>query len=288
MATNKNPSERNAEATVHVGQLDEKVSDAVLWEYMQQAGPVKHVYIPRDRITGRHYGYGFCEYATPWDAAYALKVLGMVRLFDKPLRLSQSSVDRRTADIGANLFVGNLSEDIDDKLLHDAFSSFGPLIEPAVVMRDQSGASKSFGFVKYATFEAADQAIATMDGQYVGSRPITVQFAFKKDGKDRERHGTDAERLLAKRARERFALSAAAQLRQHTHFADAPPPPNSAPMPPQPPTNATHSWLQGYVPQQTSAYSAVGAVSQYPQAQIGWVPRAPVQPPVSHPPPPPK
>lgn len=264
---NKNPSERNAEATLHIGQLDDKVSDELLWEFMQQASPVKHVYIPRDRITGKHFGYGFCEFHTPLDAAYALKILNMVRLFDKSVRLSQSAVDRRTQDVGANLFIGNLSEDIDDKLLHDAFSSFGPLIEPAVVMRDStSGASKSFGFVKYATFEAADSAISIMNDQYVGNRPIVVQYAFKKDGKDRERHGSEAERLLAKRARETYTMSVATSIPQHTLFADRPPPPGSAmsagPVPAHPPS---HSWLQGHVPPQQPPSNA----------QIGWAPRAP-------------
>eukprot|EP00171_Calliarthron_tuberculosum_P010017 IDg10017t1 len=188
---NKNPSERNAEATIHIGQLDDKVTDAMLWELMQQASPVKHVYIPRDRITGKHFGYGFCEFHKPLDAAYANKVLNMVKLFGKPLRLSQSAVDRRTQDIGANLFIGNLSEDTDEKLLHDAFSTFGPLIEPASVMRDAStGNSKLFGFVKYTTFEAADNAISIMNGEHIGNRPIVVQYAFKKDGKERERHGS--------------------------------------------------------------------------------------------------
>jgi splicing factor 3B subunit 4 len=32
--------ERNQDATVYVGNLDEKVNEAILWELMLQAGPV--------------------------------------------------------------------------------------------------------------------------------------------------------------------------------------------------------------------------------------------------------
>jgi splicing factor 3B subunit 4 len=39
-----------------------------------------------------------------------------------------------------------------------------------------------------------------MNGQYLMNKPITVQYAFKKDGKG-ERHGTEAERLLANQAK---------------------------------------------------------------------------------------
>ena len=44
-----------------------------------------------------------------------------------------------------------------------------------------------------------------MNGQFLMNKPITVQYAFKKDGKG-ERHGTAAERLLASQARKNNAL----------------------------------------------------------------------------------
>lgn len=39
-----------------------------------------------------------------------------------------------------------------------------------------------------------------MQGQYLANKPINVEYAFKKDGKG-ERHGTEAERLLAQEAK---------------------------------------------------------------------------------------
>jgi len=44
-----------------------------------------------------------------------------------------------------------------------------------------------------------------MNGQFLMNKAITVQYAFKKDGKG-ERHGTSAERLLAAQARKNNAL----------------------------------------------------------------------------------
>jgi hypothetical protein len=43
-------------------------------------------------------------------------------------------------------------------------------------------------------------AVENMNGQFFGGKQITVQYAFKKDGKG-ERHGTTAERLLAAQAK---------------------------------------------------------------------------------------
>lgn len=44
-----------------------------------------------------------------------------------------------------------------------------------------------------------------MNGQYLMNKPITVSYAFKKDGKG-ERHGSAAERLLAAQARKNQTL----------------------------------------------------------------------------------
>ena len=50
----------------------------------------------------------------------------------------------------------------------------------------------------------------SMNGQFLMNKAITVQYAFKKDGKG-ERHGTPAERLLAAQARKNNALPVAAR-----------------------------------------------------------------------------
>jgi RNA recognition motif-containing protein len=85
-------------------------------------------------------------------------------------------------------------------------------------MRDpETGNSKGFAFINFASFEASDAAMDAMNGQYLCNRPISVSYAFKKDSKG-ERHGSAAERLLAAQN----PLSHAD--RPHQLFADAPTP----------------------------------------------------------------
>ena len=127
----------------------------------------------------------------------------------------QASSDRKQIDIGANLFIGNLDINVDENVLYNAFSNFGTLVQPAKVQRDDAGSSKGFGFVSFDSFEAADQAIESMDGQFLMNKAVNVQYAFKKDSAG-ERHGTEAERLLAAQARKNGALV----------MMSAPPPPN--------------------------------------------------------------
>ena len=64
---------RNQEATVYVGNLDTQVSEELVWELMVQAGPVVNVYLPKDRVSGAHQGFGFVEFRGEEDADYAVK-----------------------------------------------------------------------------------------------------------------------------------------------------------------------------------------------------------------------
>ncbi|EEE51076.1 hypothetical protein OsJ_31773 [Oryza sativa Japonica Group] len=221
-------AERNQDATTYVGNLDPQVSEELLWELFVQAGPVVNVYVPKDRVTNLHQGYGFVEFRSEEDADYAIKILNMIKLYGKPIRVNKASQDKKSLDVGANLFIGNLDPDVDEKLLYDTFSAFGVIVTNPKIMRDpETGNSRGFGFVSYDSFESSDQAIEAMNNQHLCNRPITVSYAYKKDTKG-ERHGTPAERLLA-------ANNPGSQKnRPHTMFASGPPTQglaNGAPVP---------------------------------------------------------
>lgn len=192
-------TERNQDATLYVGGLDDQCTEAILWELFTQAGPVVNVHMPKDRITGNHQGYGFVEFASEEDADYAIKIMNMIKLYGKPLRANKASAHQKNQDIGANIFIGNLDPDVDEKLLYDTFSSFGTILQTPKIMRDySSNNSRGYAFINYASFEASDAVIESMNGQYFSNRPVTVSYAFKKDSKG-ERHGTMVERLLAQK-----------------------------------------------------------------------------------------
>ncbi|KAJ4959004.1 hypothetical protein NE237_026115 [Protea cynaroides] len=210
-------AERNQDATAYVGNLDPQVAEELLWELFVQAGPVVNVYVPKDRVTNLHQGYGFVEFRSEEDADYAIKVLNMIKLYGKPIRVNKASQDKKSLDVGANLFVGNLDPDVDEKLLYDTFSAFGLIVTNPKMMRDpETGNSRGFGFISYDSFESSDAAIEAMNGQYLCNRQITVSYAYKKDTKG-ERHGTPAERVLA------ASNPGAQKNRPHTLFASGPP-----------------------------------------------------------------
>ena len=69
-----------------------------------------------------------------------------------------------------SVFLSN-SPQVDEKLLYDTFSAFGVILTTPKIQRDpETGNSKGFAFINYASFEASDAAIEAMNGQYLCNR----------------------------------------------------------------------------------------------------------------------
>ena len=52
-------------------------------------------------------------------ALQAIKLLHMTKVFGKSMRVNKASQDKDSADVGANLFIGNLDPDLDEKVSSD-------------------------------------------------------------------------------------------------------------------------------------------------------------------------
>eukprot|EP00511_Aplanochytrium_stocchinoi_P000335 CAMPEP_0204823466 /NCGR_PEP_ID=MMETSP1346-20131115/1533_1 /ASSEMBLY_ACC=CAM_ASM_000771 /TAXON_ID=215587 /ORGANISM="Aplanochytrium stocchinoi, Strain GSBS06" /LENGTH=315 /DNA_ID=CAMNT_0051950111 /DNA_START=37 /DNA_END=983 /DNA_ORIENTATION=- len=248
--------QRNQDATVYVGNLDEKVTDELIWELFLQCGPVSNVHLPKDKVTGLHQAYGFVEFRYEHDSDYAMKIMNMIKLYGKTIKVNKASQNVKMLDIGANIFIGNLDESVDEKLLYDTFSAFGGITNTPKVMRDpETGVSKAFGFVNFDSFEASDLAIQCMNGQFLANKQIVVQYAYKKESQG-ERHGSQAERLLAAEMQHKPP-----SFRPHTMFSASNAngaPVGSAQQPPTTPSSPSSP---------TYAYAPSKAANEYDAAQ---------------------
>ncbi|XP_022705757.1 tRNA selenocysteine 1-associated protein 1-like isoform X2 [Varroa jacobsoni] len=88
------------------------------------------------------------------------------------------------------LFVGELSPDVDDLALYSTFQERYPSVKWAKVIKDHSGMSKGFGFVKFNHDEEYAKALQEMNGfQGLGANPIRVSQATPKERKNNQQHG---------------------------------------------------------------------------------------------------
>lgn len=101
-------------------------------------------------------------------------------------KFEQLKMERMNRYQGVNLYVKNLDDTIDDEKIRKEFAPYGTITSAKVMTED--GRSKGFGFVCFSSPEEATKAVTEMNGRIVGSKPLYVALAQRKE--DRKAHLT--------------------------------------------------------------------------------------------------
>src|SRR3954463_12548314 len=83
--------------------------------------------------------------------------------------------------MGNKLYVGNLSYNVRDDDLQQAFAQFGTVASAKVMMDRDTGRSKGFGFVEMGSDAEAQSAINGMNGQALDGRALVVNEARPRE-----------------------------------------------------------------------------------------------------------
>jgi len=95
--------------------------------------------------------------------------------------------DFAPAEPNQKLFIGGLAWAATDEDLKKAFEPFGEVVVASVVRYPDTGRSKGFAFVEYATVEEATKAKEEMDGKELSGRAIKVDFARPREERKDDR-----------------------------------------------------------------------------------------------------
>ena len=189
--------------------LSEDVTEEELKKVAEAHGKVTSLIIKRDD-EGKSKGFGFVNFEDPESAKAAVEALHESELKGKSLYVgrAQKAAERRAAlkreydrkrkeydqkFSGVNLYVKNLDETVTDDQLREAFAKFGT-ITSAKVMLDSKGVTRGFGFVCFSSPEEATKAVTEMNSQLLGSKPLYVALAQRKQ---------DRKQILAQQAEAR-------------------------------------------------------------------------------------
>jgi RNA recognition motif-containing protein len=82
-----------------------------------------------------------------------------------------------------NIYVSNLSFNVQDEDLREFFIEYGEVTSAKVITDKFTGKSRGFGFVEMPDDEAAKKAIAELDQASVENRTIRVMEAKPKEDK---------------------------------------------------------------------------------------------------------
>jgi RNA recognition motif-containing protein len=80
-----------------------------------------------------------------------------------------------------NIYVSNLSFAVQDEDLREYFSEYGEVASAKVITDKMTNRSRGFGFVEMSSDEAAQKAIAELDGATVDGRAIKVTVAKPRE-----------------------------------------------------------------------------------------------------------
>jgi RNA recognition motif-containing protein len=76
-----------------------------------------------------------------------------------------------------NIYVGNLSYEVAEEDLQEAFESFGQVASVNILKDRWSGGSRGFGFVEMPEKDEAESAITGLSGKVLKGRTIRVSEA---------------------------------------------------------------------------------------------------------------
>ncbi|MGH2619033.1 MAG: RNA recognition motif domain-containing protein [Anaerolineales bacterium] len=79
------------------------------------------------------------------------------------------------------LYVGNLSYTTTESELTELFAQAGTVKSVALITDRETGRSRGFGFVEMGTQEEAQKAISMFNGNQLGDRALTVNFARPRE-----------------------------------------------------------------------------------------------------------
>lgn len=83
------------------------------------------------------------------------------------------------------LFIGGLSWGTTEDGLRQAFAPYGEVTEAKVILDRETGRSRGFGFVAFASHEVAQSALDKMNGALIDGRPIRISLAETRPEGDR-------------------------------------------------------------------------------------------------------
>ncbi|KAG2228312.1 hypothetical protein INT45_011104 [Circinella minor] len=182
---------------VYVKNIDGLVSDEELGNHFRKYGPVTSVAIAKDD-QGVSRGFGFVNFENHEDARKAVEALNDTDFNGRTLYVSraqkknereqelrrqyeQARMEKLSKYQGVNLYVKNLDDDIDDERLRQEFAVYGVITSAKVMRDDTTGVSRGFGFVCFSEADEATRAITEANGRMLGSKPIYVALAQRKD-----------------------------------------------------------------------------------------------------------
>lgn len=187
---------RSQYTNLYIKNVDTDLSTEEFTKLFEPFGTITSAILQLDD-EGKSKGFGFVNYESHEEAQKAVdelndKDINGKKLFvgraqkrnerEEELRRSfeQAKMEKLAKWQGVNLYVKNIDDEWDDDRLRAEFEPYGTITSNKI-MRDEKGTSKGFGFVCYSTPDEATKAIAELNNKMIGTKPLYVSLAQRRD-----------------------------------------------------------------------------------------------------------
>ncbi|KAI8088294.1 hypothetical protein BDF21DRAFT_450017 [Thamnidium elegans] len=182
--------------TLWMGDLDPWMDENFIRQVWFLFGETVVVKLIRDKRTGISSGYAFIGFPTSQSAQRALNTIHGSKIPNskRTFRLNWASgggiYDRKEDRAPEySLFVGDLSNDVDETFLLSVFRSRYVSCHSAKIMTDPlSGLSRGYGFVRFLNQMEQQDALMEMNGMICNGRPMRVSIATPKSNHSQTRY----------------------------------------------------------------------------------------------------
>ncbi|WRT70100.1 polyadenylate-binding protein, cytoplasmic and nuclear [Kwoniella shivajii] len=179
--------EQRAQFTnVYVKNVDPEITDEEFEELVRPFGATISVALSRDD-SGANKGFGFVNFESHEAARQAVDELNEKEHKGRKLyagraqsKLERESELKKSHEEKRMENEAKSADEWDDDRLRAEFDSFGT-ITSCKVMKDENEASRGFGFVCFSSPEEATKAVSEMNGKMIGTKPLYVALAQRKD-----------------------------------------------------------------------------------------------------------
>lgn len=180
-----------------MGNLPFAMNESQLLEIFQEAGRVVNVEVVYDRVTDRSRGFAFVTMGSSEEASEAIRMFDGSQIGGRTAKVNLPEVPRggerevmgpriqRTnrgfIDSPHKVYAGNLGWGLTSEGLKETFEGQPGFLSAKVIYERETGRSRGFGFVTFASAEDANSALSAMNGREVEGRPLRLNLAADRE-----------------------------------------------------------------------------------------------------------
>ena len=172
------------ESTLWMGDIEPWMNREIILEsFFEYGHKPSNIKMLKDHKYNISRNYCFVNFDTILEANKALIELNGKKIPNTDINFRLNWANKH-CELNQNLYIGNLSNDIDDITLFNIFKNKYPSIHHVSIMTDK-GESKGYGFIQFADKYDYEKCLKEMDGYIIKGKPIVIRERIKKKNEEK-------------------------------------------------------------------------------------------------------